>query len=104
MKLSQRILTIGAASVIGLGVLAPMASADNCKTDVTIGLGAASVALLASHHYAAGVIGLGLTALAAESHPCRPVVCAPAPVVRVERFRPEYRREYRRDFRDRGRW
>jgi hypothetical protein len=99
MRISQRILTLGLATTLGLGVLAPMASAkDNCKTDVAIGLGAATVALLATHHYAAGAVGVGLTILAAEPHPCRPICVEP--VVRVERFRPEYRR----DFRARGRW
>lgn len=99
MKLNQRLLSLGVASVIGLAVLAPMASADNPRTDVAIGLGAASVALLATHHYAAGAVGVGLTLLAAESHPCRPVCVEPAPMVRVVPVRPDFRRDWRRDHR-----
>ena len=66
MKLNQRFLSVSLASVIGLGALAPMALADDhSRRDTTIALGAASIALLATNHRDAGLVGLGLTAFAA---------------------------------------
>jgi len=89
VKFNQRFLTVGLASVIGLGVLAPAASAnDHGNRDLTIGLGVASVALLASHHYEAGAIGLGLTALAAGiDHRRRDYCDAPVRYVPLDRWR-----------------
>jgi hypothetical protein len=104
MKLSQRFLAVGLVGVVGIGVLAPMASAnDRTNRDVAIGLGVASLALLATHHYEAGAIGLGLTVIAAGPSVVRhPVVICEPPV----RFVPvdRWRHDDRGRFRDRGRW
>ncbi len=66
MNLNHRVLSVGLASFVGLGVLAPAAMAnDRSRDGATIALGAASIALLATNHRDAGLVGLGLTAVAA---------------------------------------